>query len=303
MSIRLEKIELMLGESFRLLRWNDNVRDVEIVGPTGEAHPYEGSGEAWHYHPEMELTLVTHGSGTRFVGDAITSFRAPDLLLLGDNVPHHWHGLYRSSGYAVQFSVGPEHPFWRLQETQELQKLWADARRGIHVTGDPARHTAAIIRDMQDHTGMERLSLFISALATLARAPGGNYSLISKETFVPSRRIATYEGIRKAITFALNNFQEELSIEQVLQHTGMSRATFSRQFKKHTGKTFTRFVNEVRISSAGQCLIETDQLISEIAFASGFNNLSHFNHLFRELRGYSPREFRDTMKAEIRAED
>ena len=46
MNIRLEKIELLPGESFRFLRWNDNVRDVEIVGPTGKVHPYDGSGEA-----------------------------------------------------------------------------------------------------------------------------------------------------------------------------------------------------------------------------------------------------------------
>ncbi len=298
MKMRLEKIELMPCESFRLLRWNDNVSDVEIVGPTGEAHPHKGSGEAWHYHPEMELTLVTHGSGTRFVGDAITPFSAPDLVLFGDNVPHHWHGLHRSSGYAVQFSFGPQHPFWRLEETRELKTLWANARRGIHVTGDTAKHTAATIRDMQNRTGMERLALFISALGMLVRAPEKDYHLMSKETFVPSRRSATYEGIRKAITFVLNNFQDELSIERVLPRTGMSRATFSRQFKKHTGKTFTRFVNEVRIVSAAQLLVETEQSINEIAFATGFNNLSHFNHLFREFRGSSPRAFRDTMHAE-----
>ena len=61
----------------------------------------------------------------------------------------------------------------------------------------------------------------------------------------------------------------------------MSKATFERHFKKLTGKSFTRFLTEVRLNYAGRQLIETDLSISEIAFASGYNNLSHFNHQFK----------------------
>jgi AraC-like DNA-binding protein len=76
----------------------------------------------------------------------------------------------------------------------------------------------------------------------------------------------------------------------------MSKATFERQFKSHTGKTFTRFLVEVRIDSARRQLLETDRPIGEIAFASGFNNLSHFNHQFALVHGESPGAFRRKMK-------
>ena len=77
----------------------------------------------------------------------------------------------------------------------------------------------------------------------------------------------------------------------------MSKATFERHFKKHTGKTFTQLVTEVRLNFASRQLIETDLSVSEIALASGYNNISHFNHQFSALHHRSPRAFRSKMRS------
>ena len=83
-----ETIALPPSESMRLLRWEDNVSNVTLIGADGRAHPYKGAGETWHYHPEMELTLFTHCTGTRNIGDCIQRFDAPDVVLIGANLPH-----------------------------------------------------------------------------------------------------------------------------------------------------------------------------------------------------------------------
>jgi len=296
MAIRFEEIQLLPGESFRLLRWHDNIRDVEVLGPDGRVHPYEGAGEQWHYHVETELTLVTAGSGTRFVGDSIATFEAPDLVLIGSDVPHYWHGMHDSSGYVVQFSFDPAHPFRRLAEAAGLERLWGDAARGVRFSGDSAARAGAHVDAMVASRGPERLGRFVLAMDALARAPRGERAMLSRKRFVPSRRQATYHGIRDAIRLVLDGFGEQLRLDDVLSRVGMSQATFNRQFKKHTGKTFTRFLNEVRIDAACRQLVETDRSVSEIAYACGYNNISHFNHQFRALRRRTPREFRRRMK-------
>jgi len=296
MKPKAEQIQLLPGESFRLLRWNDNVQDVEAVGIDGKIHPFIGAGNEWHYHSQMELTLVTKGSGTRFVGDDITHFKAVDLVLLGPDLPHYWHGLHDSSGYAIQFDFEPEHPFWQLQETQVLRGLWKDAQRGIDFTGNTVAEIAKLIRRMPFSDGLGRFSLFMQVLDLLMTMSANHRKLISSKTFVPPASQSTYRGIQKAINHVFQNFQEELYLADVLKEAGMSKATFERQFKKHSGKSFTSFLTEVRLNFASRQLIETDLTIGEIAFASGFNNLSHFNHKFAEVHKQTPSAFRKKMQ-------
>ncbi len=296
MKPKVEKIQLLPGESFRLLQWKNNIHEVEVIAADGTNRPFIGSGHEWHYHSQMELTLIVQGSGTLFIGDSITHFKAPDLVLIGPNLPHYWHMRHLSSGFAIQFDFEPEHPFWLLPETRELRELWNDARRGIHLSGPVVPEVAELIRAAVSCGGLGRLVRFMQILEALNKAAPRCRKTISTTTFVPPLRQSTYRSLQKAIYLVFHNFQEDLSFTDVLRETKMCKATFERHFKKHTGKTFTRFVTEVRLNFASRQLIETDLSVSEIALSSGYNNISHFNHQFSALYRLTPRAFRNAMK-------
>ena len=295
MRLIAEKIQFSPDESFRLLRWHKHVHDAEAVTSDGMGHPFRGMGDLWHYHTQTELTLVTKGSGLRFIGDTITPFKAPDLVLIGSGLPHYWHESHPSSGYAIQLDFAPEHPFWQFPEARELSTLWKDADRGIHLTGKALPELTNLICSSAACGGMGRLARLMRILELLAALPSKNRLPISSQSFAAPTRQSTYCGIQTAIHLIFHNFQNETSLADLLRQTGMSKATFTRQFVKHTGKTFTQFVTEVRLNFASRQLIETDLPVSEIAFSSGFNNLSHFNHLFKALYRLSPRAFRCKM--------
>lgn len=298
MKPRAEKIQLMPGESFRLLQWQSNIHDVEIVAGDGTRHPLTGSGDQWHYHSHMELTLIVQGAGTLFIGDAITLFTAPDLVLIGPDLPHYWHMRSHSSGCALQFDFESDHPFRHIPETRDLDQLWKDAERGIHITGNIVTEIGQLFQSAFECGGMTRLVQFMKILSELAKTENTNRKTIASKAFAPVIHQATYKNIQKAIHLIFQNFQEELTFNEILRKTHMSKATFERHFKKLTGKTFTRFLTEVRLNYAGRQLIETDLPVSEIAFSSGFSNLSHFNHQFKVLHHLSPRAFRREMNPE-----
>jgi AraC-like DNA-binding protein len=69
----------------------------------------------------------------------------------------------------------------------------------------------------------------------------------------------------------------------------MNKAAFCRYFKKITNKTYFEFLNEIRIGYACKMLIEDkNQNITDIAYSSGFNNMSNFNRQFKLIKGKSP---------------
>jgi methylphosphotriester-DNA--protein-cysteine methyltransferase len=58
------------------------------------------------------------------------------------------------------------------------------------------------------------------------------------------------------------------------------------------GVTFTKYVQSLRVKEAKRLLAETDNSITAVCFACGFNNLTHFNRVFRGAEGCSPRQYR-----------
>ncbi|GGG35792.1 hypothetical protein GCM10010976_04400 [Bizionia arctica] len=76
----------------------------------------------------------------------------------------------------------------------------------------------------------------------------------------------------------------------------MTVPAFCRYFKRVTGKTFTRLVNEYRVVHATKLLQQSQSSITDICFECGFNNFSNFNKFFKEITGKNASKYRSEMK-------
>ncbi|MCB0841233.1 MAG: helix-turn-helix transcriptional regulator, partial [Bacteroidetes bacterium] len=75
-------------------------------------------------------------------------------------------------------------------------------------------------------------------------------------------------------------------------------------FKKNTAKTFSQFLNEIRIGHACKLLTEENYPVAEVAYLCGFKNISNFNRRFKDIMGYTPTEyqFRQAHELDIKRE-
>ncbi len=96
------------------------------------------------------------------------------------------------------------------------------------------------------------------------------------------------EGI---IDYIRENCCEHLSLEDVAKKFFVSSAHLSRLFHKHTGFTFTQYINYQRIIHA-QAQLSGGMAVGEAATKSGFENLTHFGRVFKQITGCSPRDYR-----------
>jgi AraC-like DNA-binding protein len=287
-----ETIRLSEGHSFRLLRWTRSLSRVECVLSPERALPVSGEGERWHFHIEMELTLFTSGTGTRFVGDHIGAFERGDLVLLGEKLPHYWHCRGASSGLSVQWHFPESHALWSFPETLSLLPLFERAKRGLRLTGKAAEEAGGMLRGLERSKGAGRLALLLGLLHRMAEAAEEECQPLSVRAFSLPAGEGHQRTIAAAVRHLVANHRETVRLEELLALTGLSRSGFARQFKQHSGRSFSEFLNGLRLEAACRELLESSRAVVDIAFASGFTQVSFFNRLFRRTYGCSPSEFR-----------
>ena len=96
------------------------------------------------------------------------------------------------------------------------------------------------------------------------------------------------------LTYIGSNYQNpDLRLHDVSMHIGLSEDATSDVLKKYSQKTFRQYLNHIRMEEAKRLLKETNLQIAEIAFKVGYNNIQHFNRVFKEYTDSSPKNFRD----------
>lgn len=93
--------------------------------------------------------------------------------------------------------------------------------------------------------------------------------------------------------FIHDHFDEDLDRDSLAERAHMERYRFSRVFNAHFGKSFKSYLNSVRVDKAAELLKNDSNLnVTDIAISVGYNGISHFEKVFRELYGMSPSRYR-----------
>lgn len=283
----LEKIEPEFGSSFSLRTY---YRDPDNKKPT-----------FWHYHPEIELVYVNGGCGKRQIGSHISYYRNGDLILIGSLLPH-CSFTDSLTGHecesVVQFRqdlLGDY--FFEAPELRGIRNLLERAKKGIVFHGNTKRRIGAMIEELRHKEAFPRLMGLLEVLKELEKAD--NYTILNAGGFVLETSFQDNDRINIIFNFVKKEFTRSISLDEISQKVSMTNPAFCRYFKKITGKTFTRFVNEYRLTHAAKLLHEKQISITDVCFESGFNNFSHFNKQFKAFTGKSPSVYRNELKFSV----
>jgi AraC-like DNA-binding protein len=272
------------------------VRCVEHGSPT--------QLERWHCHDEFELQLIVGARGQAYVGDYVGHFEPGHLVLTGPRLPHNWVSADLPStglevrSLVVQFRGAPLFAAMNtIRELQDLRPLLEKACHGIEFFGISDTVRDCFHRIKQSH-GLQRFVEFIGLLCILERCT--EYRLLSAAAMDGIGPTDVRSTINAVVDFVNERYADPLSIADAAAHVRMSEARFSRYFSKTTESTFGSFVNRIRIQKACELLMHTEQHVSSICYAVGFNNIANFNRRFREVKHMTPSEFRSTTKGRLR---
>jgi AraC-like DNA-binding protein len=252
----------------------------------------------WHFHKEYELVLINKSEGARFIGDKVDPFKNGDIFLIGPNIPHLFRNserYYKKKGLVaksifIHFTddfLGK--PFFDLPEMQMVRRLLDKSCLGLEIKGISRQYVNQILINMEQEAPPKRLLNLLDILLFLSTSKEVKTILTSGFTATNSSDTARIDIVMQ---FIMKNYNREIYVTEIASKLNMTVPSFSRYVKRHTKKTFSEIISDVRIGYACKLLMEDNYSISEICYQSGFDNLSNFYRHFSKKKGVVPKEFR-----------
>ncbi|WP_026810488.1 AraC family transcriptional regulator [Arenibacter latericius] len=254
----------------------------------------------WHFHPEFQISIIAEGRGTRFVGDHVQSFEKGDLVITGPNLPHLWRSddvyfekdsTLITRGLVIYFDNELlSKSLLEKEEFYNINKMVENSVRGMEFYGETRQKVNQLMPEIAEKKGFDRIMKLLEIIDILANSE--EYNLLASPGYVNVFKGDDAEKMQIVYDYVMDNFKTKISLDEIASLLNMTPTSFCRYFKPRANKTFTRFVNEIRIGHARKLLLEDNFNISQISYECGFNALSNFNRQFKSIVKMSPHEFR-----------
>jgi AraC-like DNA-binding protein len=236
-------------------------------------------------HGEYRVALV--GAGTFVCRTAHGSeLLTPGSLLLGNEAEHfecsHAHGTGdRCLAFAYSAQL-----FERVAHDAGVRGK--PRLRGVRIP--PLEPLAAVVAEttaawIEPDDGAAWAELGVRMAAAAAR-------IAAEPKYRPRIALNAERGVARAVRLIDRDPGALLALDALAQEARLSRFHFLRAFARVTGLTPHRYLRRARLRRAAVQLATSNERVVEIALASGFRDLSNFNHAFRAEFGSSPRAYR-----------
>ncbi|PTN08499.1 AraC family transcriptional regulator [Mangrovibacterium marinum] len=248
----------------------------------------------FHQSIDWELSYIIKGSGTRLIGEQMTTFKSGEIILIPPHLPHGWYfNNYDQDDQGKIENITilfPEALLNRLggqfpEAARDVLQIKKN-HDAICFEGETRNQLQHILVAMQQKTDLEQLSYFLKIVDLIAS---------SKQSAVVGSAVRQNKSeakIREVYRFMITNYQRTISLNEVAQHIGMNRSSFCSFYKREKGKSFFAGLNEYRIDCSCMMLRETSMPIADICYTTGFNDVPHFNRTFKRLKGQTPNAYR-----------
>lgn len=280
------------------LRYKSNTSSVHSISVQLLSRPYLDMN--WHFHKEFELAFVNKGEGSIIVGDYVGKFYTGDLFLIAPDLPHVFVNdkIIDEDGSVemvfVKFTKllsGVD--IFKLPEFSRIIKLLKLSSQGIIFDSLAVERTAYSIMHLTSlEYGAEQLIMFFDILNQLASFD--SYKLLSGVKSLALISSLSDERMIKIVDYVRYNYSTNIELNDIAEIVSMTPNSLCRYFKLRSSITLFDYIKEYRVNKACQLLIEDNSPMGDIGFSVGFQSITTFNRVFKDLTGLTPTEYRNS---------
>lgn len=247
-----------------------------------------------HQHDAWELYYVIHGYGDRMAGDTLQPFSAGDVVLIPPSMHHYWKyasSSVDSNGCVHYLMVAFKHTLvvQCIEIFPELRNSltgFTFPTNALKFGQESSRIIRKILSQMNEMDELGRLCEMFRLLPTIFTS--SDHTFAGKPVYIEK----DVRRMQQICTYVMAHYVHSISLEDIAAEVGMNRSAFCSYFKKCKDITFSQFVTQYRLNTACELLKHSQKQISEICFIVGFNDVPHFNRVFKKQKGISPKEYR-----------
>jgi AraC family transcriptional activator FtrA len=224
--------------------------------------------------PLVEALVRAHGRGARLVSICSGAFLLADTgLLAGRRATTHWTHAARLQRRHPEIVVDPS-------------VLYVDEGQVLTSAGSAAGLDLCLHLVRRDF-GAAVAAQVARRLVIYPQRDGGQAQFIDHRPAGEGRG-----GLGRFMDWLGARLAEELTINAMAREAGMSRRTFLRRFRDHTGMAPHAWIVRERLRRVRILLETTDRSVEAVAFECGFGTAATLRHHFRQAIGTSPQDYR-----------
>lgn len=244
-----------------------------------------------HLHEDMEILYVLSGRMAIFKGDKNFVLHGEDFLLLNS---FERHELYIEKGcHLLSFYFSTDllklAEFCDVDLVSPLQLLKKDAIQQMRtMLASLAKHASANHPPAEPPLVLSEILALLGMMQSICFDKGKNKEPRKMDAAAKTGK----ERLHEVLSHIHRHYEEDCSLHTLSERFYLSSGHLSRLFLQETGMHCHAYVRRIRLAHAAMLLSNTQLLITEIAFQSGYQNSNTFSAHFRACYGMSPMEYR-----------
>jgi len=251
-----------------------------------------------HYHEGLEIYYLLNGERYYFIDNRTYRVKKGDIVLIDKNILHRTIDADNPDHERILIEF---HNHFLQPHSKEIKDIDTyscfNKRKHILTINIEEQiwienHLFKMIKeDKNKYKGyLSYLKILLLELLIF----------LGRQTELNSSSTAEYPGqthkkMAEIASYINKNYQYNLSLNKIANNFNYSPSYLSKAFKQVTGFNFVEYKNNVRVKEARKLLQQTSLNISKIAGMVGYNNITHFGRIFKDITGYSPLNYKKIM--------
>ncbi len=256
----------------------------------------------WHWHPEIELTLVMEGKITYQVNDSLYELKEGEGLFCNTNVLHCGHGerpldcSYLSVTFHPRLLYGYNSSVIQNKYVNHILK--SPSLASIHFV--PEERWQKRVLDLmeeirvleQEHPRAEELQIQIALLQIWQNI--FEHTEVKESGYAENGRDT--ERIRRIMEYIQKHYAEKITLEDLAEQIHLCRSESCRLFKRYMNESMFDYLLDYRVERSLELLRQSGLDVTQIAGQVGFTNPGYYSKIFKRKMGCTPLEYRKSRR-------